>query len=121
MKDENNGVFIDSAVPKDTQYLIGYLGGEHSHREKIAQVLKFAEVNKGKVKSLSKRNQKRLLSRLGWHWNEETGKLVDELKYERSNGFGPYTTIKMEIRHTEKMGKPMSNMLDAWVQGFLND
>lgn len=121
MKDENNGVFIDSKVPKGTRYLIEYLNSEHSHREKIAQVLKFAEVNKGKVKSLSKRNQKRLLSRLGWHWNEETGKLVDELKYRRSRGFSPYATIKMEMRFTEKMGKPMSNMLDAWVQGLLND
>lgn len=121
MDDFSPGVKIAEEVPNATKYLIRYLRGEYSHKEKIAQVLKHAEINKGKVKSLSKRNQKRLLFRLGWHWNEETGKLVDELKYERSNGFGPYATIKMEIHHTEKMGKPMSNMLDAWVQGFLND
>lgn len=119
MQDQNNGMFIDSKVPKDTRYLIKFLQEDHSHEEKIAQVLKHAEVNKGKVKSLSKRNQKRLLSRLGHHWNEVTGKLVDELKYDRDNGYGPYATIKLELRFTEKTSAPMNNMLDAWVKGFL--
>lgn len=119
MTDIHPGINIHRKVSKDTIYLIRYLREDHSHKEKIAQVLKHAEVNKGKIKSLSRRNQKRLLSRLGWYWNKDTGKLIDKLKYDRSKGKGPYCFIPIEHCFVEKVNPPMHKFMEAWVDNFI--
>lgn len=122
MQDETQtGYHIADVVPEHTKYLIQYLKKEPSHREKILQVMKHAEVNKGKVKSLSKRNQKRLLSRLGWYWNKETGNLVDRLKYTRGGLNSPYGRIPIESKFIENVGDPMTRMMDTWAKGLFNN
>lgn len=121
MTDFHPGLKVGSGLSKDTKYLIKYLRGDHSHREKIAQLLKYAEVNKGKVKSLSKRNQKRLLSRFGWVYNIKTGKLVDELKQTRAKDESIYRDIPVELWFMEKSGPPLDSLMNAWVNNLLKD
>jgi hypothetical protein len=120
MTNISNGVEVGKEVPADTQYLLKVLRSKSSHSEKITQLLKHAEVNKGKIKSLSKRNQKKLLSRFGWHWNPQTGKLVDVFKYLRTgSGSGPYRHIPIVHHCAETVSRPMNNMMEAWIGELL--
>lgn len=119
MNNLNPGIGPGEEVPANTKYLIKVLRSDSSHREKITQLLKHAEVNKGKVKSLSKRNQKKLLSTFGWYWNKETGKLISERVYVRNRGRYPYKHIPIVHHCIETISVPMNNMMEAWLGELL--
>ncbi|UQT02773.1 hypothetical protein SUREIYA_01780 [Serratia phage vB_SmaM-Sureiya] len=82
---------------------------------KLQLLCEFGEFNKGKLKSLSKRRLKIAIKRSTRYYDTRTGKLVN-CKYRH---LPHIERIPIVFSYVEIVGKPFSNLMDAWVSEVL--